>query len=299
MKPILLNFISKRALIVFACVAMFTPTISAQNGNLTVKTNMRVLYHDGPVMHGQVNAYLIWYGTWSLNKPGNDSYTQQIVRDFITGIGGSSYFTINNGYSDSNGLAPSGALIYSGETSNSFWYGSDLNPLAMQGVVTDAVTTGSLPADPNGIYLILASSDMASTTTGLCAPNAPPYHGSFTWNGVTLKYGFVGNPLRCPSVGAPQLAWPGPTPNDDFAGDGIVNRMAWVLSTIVTNPTGAGWFDRYGFENSTKCQGLFGPTFQSPNGSSANVFLGSRVYLLQQNWVNARKAYCALSSPTP
>src|SRR5262249_32808831 len=103
---------------------------------------------------------------------------------------------------------------------------------------------------------------------------------------------------RCPSSAAPQLSYPGPTPNASFSGDGMVNQMAAALSSTVTNPTGSGWFDRYGLENSTKCQGIFGPTYISSTGAPANVHIGIRDYLIQQNWVNStRKGYCGMSAP--
>jgi Phosphate-induced protein 1 conserved region len=123
----------------------------------------------------------------------------------------------------------------------------------------------------------------------------------FNYQGVVqIKYAFIGDPARCPSSAAPQLTFPGPTPNGSFSGDGIANNLVAAISAMVSNPTGTSWFDRYGFENSTKCKGIFGPTYTAPNGAQANVHLGTRDYLLQQNWVNStRKGYCALAAPEP
>jgi hypothetical protein len=78
--------------------------------------------------------------------------------------------------------------------------------------------------------------------------------------------------------------------------------MAHVLDAIVTNPLVTGvqyscWYDRYGLENASKCRGTFGQTYESANGSPANMRLGQRDFLIQQNWVNARKGYCGLSYP--
>lgn len=300
MESLTTNLMLRRMLAPVMSLLLLCAPIYAQGNNPNVKTNTKVVYHDGPVFTAFVNLYLIWYGSWPLNLPGNDGYTRQIVLDFSANIGGKQYMAINQGYPDASGVSPSGAVIYSGQhTDWSYQYGPDLNPLGMQGIVKDAISAGSIPSDSNGIYLIIASSDVASSTTGFCVANTPPYHGSFLFNGQTLKFGFVGNPTRCPTTGAPQLTWPGPTPNDDFSADGIANKMAAVLSAIVTNPTGSGWFDRYGFENSTKCQGSFGPTYAASNTSRANIRIGQRDYLIQQNWVNARKAYCAMAAPTP
>lgn len=227
-----------------------------------------------------------------------NSTTQQIVVDFSSNLGGSDYFLINQGYPDSTGAAPNGASLDTRSfEDSSYSHGTDLNPLSMPEIVKDAITVSSIPVDPNGIYLIIAGPDIASSSTGFCAPNTPPHHGSFDYFLVNLKYAFIGNPGRCPTTAAPQLTWPGPTPNDDFAADGIANSIAAVLSAIVTNPYGDGWFDRYGLENSAKCQGTFGTTYGAANGSRANIRLGLRDFLIQQNWVNAHKGYCAMASP--
>ena len=87
-------------------------------------------------------------------------------------------------------------------------------------------------------------------------------------------------------------------PNIDFAADGMVSTIAHALAASVTNPTGTGWFDRHGLENAAKCQGTFGTTYvTSYNGARANMRLGVRDFLIQQNWVNnPRKGYCGLSS---
>jgi hypothetical protein len=76
--------------------------------------------------------------------------------------------------------------------------------------------------------------------------------------------------------------------------------LAHALNAVVTNPTGSGWFDRYGLENSEKCEGTYGTTYEVPaaygNGiAEANIRLGRRDFLLQQNWVNGKKGHCSMS----
>jgi hypothetical protein len=77
----------------------------------------------------------------------------------------------------------------------------------------------------------------------------------------------------------------------------MASTMAQVLDTVVTDPQGNAWYDKYGLENSDKCQDTYGQTYQTSNGARANMKLGVRDYLIQQNWVNDRKGYCALSYP--
>ena len=54
--------------------------------------------HGGPVMAGTPDAYLIWYGNWNQNNGSDTPAGQQLVRDFLSGIGDSPYFKINSTY---------------------------------------------------------------------------------------------------------------------------------------------------------------------------------------------------------
>jgi hypothetical protein len=128
--------------------------------------------------------------------------------------------------------------------------------------------------------------------------NTPPLHGFVDVLGGPAKYGFIGNPNRCPSLEAPQFVMPNgtrlPTPNNDFAADAMASTLARLLSNIVTNPSGGGWYDRYGLETADKCYGTFGTTYTTANGAVANVRWVGRDYLIQQNWVNDRKGRCGM-----
>lgn len=69
-----------------------------------------------------------------------------------------------------------------------------------------------------------------------------------------------------------------------------------MLSEVSTNPLGTGWYDRYGLENAEKCEGTFGQTYTTSNGAKANMKLGSRDYLIQQNWERTPRLLWALLS---
>jgi hypothetical protein len=66
------------------------------------------------------------------------------------------------------------------------------------------------------------------------------------------------------------------------------------MEEATTDPDLNAWYDRRGYENADKCAWTFGTTYSS-GGADANVHLGSRDYLIQQNWVNASGGYCAMS----
>jgi hypothetical protein len=265
-----------------------------------LKTTTRIVYHNGPVVQGSSAIYVIWYGCWSTGcagAAGQDSYVATyIVPEFLTTLGSSPYFLINAGYTDSNGGGPSGGLVYVGAIRDSYSRGPSLSRADVGAIVNDHIASGALPLDATGIYLVLTSADVTvwDETTKFCV-TCCQYHDVTYVNATPVTYAFVGNPRRCPTSCAAQFSGDH-TPNGNLAADGMANWIAHALSGIVTNPMGSGWYDRYGLENSDKCEGLFGDTYTLDwNGSTANVQLGSRHYLLQQNWVNGRKGRCALT----
>lgn len=264
-----------------------------------VNTTTRITYHDGPVMIGASDIYVIWYGCWDA-ACGNPSSldTRTILNDFLINLGGSPYFQINAMYGSPFG-APSGALFWAAEVVDSYSHGMELTKEQIAGIVQDQIEDLKLPLDPAGIYLVLASADVGSVSTGLCSSELVHHGTGMAFDESGFRYAFVGNPNRCPSVAAPQFFSGGtqlPTPNADLAADAMASSIAQVLSGVVTNPVGGGWFDRYGLEAAQKCVGQFGPTYLSPNGAIANLRLGQRHYLIQQNWVNGKKGHCAMNS---
>ena len=109
---------------------------------------------------------------------------------------------------------------------------------------------------------------------------------------MDIKYSFVGNPDRCPSACEAQSTGP----NGNAGADGMASIIAHELEEAVTDPDLNAWYDHRGYENADKCAWTFGTTYAAGgNGAVANMQLGSRNYLIQQNWVNAGGGYCAKS----
>jgi hypothetical protein len=77
--------------------------------------------------------------------------------------------------------------------------------------------------------------------------------------------------------------------------DGMASIIAHELEESVTDPDLNAWYDHRGMENADKCAWTFGSTYTVNNGALANMKLGNRNYLIQQNWVNAAGGYCAKS----
>lgn len=279
---------------------VFAQSAPASQGDKGVKTDTKMLYHSGPIMSGAADVYVIWYGCWD-DTCGfrGDTNTQMILTDFLSSIGGSPYFQINAMYGNGVGGAPSGATFYAGSVYDRYSHGFELTAPDILDIVEDQIVNNGVPQDPAGIWVVIASADVSSNATGFCTASALPYHGRGMAFGSDTRVAFVGNPNRCPTVAGPQFYSNGvqlPTPNDNFAADAMASTLAQVLSRVVTNPLGGAWFDRYGLENASKCVGQFGPTYSTANGARANMRLGSRHYLIQQNWVLGRREHCAMNS---
>ena len=285
-------------LLIFTLAALPVSTAAQRS----IKTDSRILYHDGPVMVGTTNVYMIWYGNWGGN------YAVTILTDLVLNIGSSPYFLINTTYPDATGATPSGGIIYTASIAETYTHGIILTPPQIKQIVADQFANGRLAApDPNGIYLVIASADVTDTRedgTSFCTPGASPLHGVGVYASSTFKYGFLGSANRCPATaGAHFVAADGtrlPTPSDHFEGDAMATSLARILNVTVTNPYGTrasltGWYDRYGLENADKCAGKFGTTYQSGNGGRANMRIGQRDFLIQQNWLNGRHGRCASS----
>ena len=288
----------KKALNIIAIIVLSALATAAQSQRLTNK----MLYHNGPVETGNRNFYVIYYGCWNDDCGfAGDSRTIRILDDFLVNIGGTPYAQINSTYTDASGQPAASGFIYGGQVIDpSYSHFPDLTRSDIVSLISKQVNNFQLPQDPNGIYIIIASADLASTETGFCTPSAPPYHGQGLVNGALVKYIFLGNPNRCPSVAGPQFSRTGPTPNDSYTADVLASNLAHALNGTVSNPLGNGWYDRYGLENADKCQDAlghpaFGQTYLTANGARANVRFGSRNFLIQQNWVNDRKGRCAMS----
>jgi hypothetical protein len=275
--------------ILFAMILL--PVVSfAQVANAGAKSGSRMIYHNGPVMTGTSNVYMIWYGDWSGN-------TAKYILDFmIASLGGTSYFQINTTYPELSGAAPSGGLVYSGGVDDLYSHGNSLDQSDVDEIVTNSILTGQLPLDLRGIYIVLGALDVDMTgfVDGPC-----DLHGTVEVVGTQARYIFVPNSARYLNACASQFLGRNgellPTPNNNLAADAMASWVAHGLNATVTNPQGNGWFDRSGLENSGKCEGTYGTTYTTPNGARANINLGGQNYLLQQNWINDRKGRCALS----
>jgi hypothetical protein len=269
---------------------------SSNSTSSPTRTDRSIEYHNGPVLTGTQFVYFIWYGDWSTN-----TYSQIVLADFVSNLGASPYFQINTGYPDSSGQAPSGELTYGGGALDAYSHGVSLTEADVADVVANAFRTGGLVPDPQGIFVVLTSRDVTvmDGATQFCL-TCCNLHGHSVFAGSDFRYVFVGSPRRCPSACAPRAQSPnGYYGAGSYEADAMASWLAAALSEVVTDPYNDAWHDRYGLENAEKCEGTFGQTYTVTNPAGeladANIKLGYRDFLLQQNWVNGKKGHCAMS----
>jgi hypothetical protein len=244
-----------------------------------------ISYHGGPVITGTTNVYYIWYGNWS----GNSATT--ILTDLASNLGGSPYFNINTTYYDATNTHVSNAVHYAGSTTDNYSQGTSLSDAQVGAVVSSAITSGRLPTDANAVYFVLTSADVTASS-GFCSQYCG-WHENESVGGVTIKFAFVGNPDRCPSACAAQTTGP----NGNAGADGMASIISHELEEAVTDSLGTAWYDTRGNENADKCAWTFGTEYTTANGAKANMKLGARDFLIQQNWVNSGGGYCGLQYP--
>jgi hypothetical protein len=249
-------------------------------------------YHGGPVMHGTVNVYFIWYGNWGTEY----TSASTIINAWAGAIGGSPYENINTTYGDTTGNV-SGQIHYGGFALDAGSQGTSLSDNSIANIVSSALTSKAIPVDTNGVYMVLTAPGVKETSgflTQYCG-----WHTYGTYNGNNIKYAFIGDAAG-PSLGncAQQTS---SSPNADPAVDAMISVMAHELEESTSDPNLNAWYDSNGEENADKCAWTFGSIYPAKsNGSMANMNLNGRDFLIQQNWLNLNGGSCALAyNPSP
>jgi hypothetical protein len=251
----------------------------AATGNLT--------YQGGPVMVAPTKLYYIWYGSqW-------DAASKNVLTNLGQKIGGSPHFNINTTYYNGAGTHVVNSVTLAGTTTNSGTYGTRLTDANILSIVSGAISSGALPSDANGVYMVLTDKTVTATS-GFCTQYCG-WHDHATIGGKDIKYSFVGNAeTQCPSgCGATS-----PSPNNTPGADGAASVLVHELEEAVTDPDLNAWYAlSNGMENGDKCAWNYGTTSTASNGARYNQTFGTMKYLIQQNWVIASTQRCAQRYP--
>jgi hypothetical protein len=250
----------------------------------SISPNIR--YHGGPVM-GTPTPYLIWYGNWKQTNGSDTPAGQQIVRDFVFGLGGSNYYKTNATYS-----GVSGNLGPAQETTVGYTHGTTLSDNLIATIVSEAIANGlgGTGGDANGIYLVLTSSDV-NESSGFCTQYCG-WHTYGTLGSKAIKYAFVGNANRCLNACAAQTV----SPNGNAGVDGMVSVIAHETEETNTDPQLNAWFNSRGAEDADMCAWTFGQNLSVLNGAYFNMSLFNssgvlKNYLVQRELASDSKCY--------
>jgi hypothetical protein len=265
-------------------------------GNAVVTGN-GINYNGGPVIKGTVPIFIIWYGNWS-GTGSNTANTRSVIEHYVATLGNSAPMLIDSTYGDNTGnvsgnVSFGGSIIVNSST--------NLSDTSLRNTVGNAISSGALPKNPNGLYFVLSSSNI-NETSGFCTRYCG-FHTHATLSGSDIKYAFVGNVDRCQSGCEIQTTGP----NSPVAGQGGIDGMANVMfheaSEAISDPDLNAWFDSSGQENGDKCNFNFGATktcaagsLCTPAADSAaakfNQTFGNNDWMLQQNWENKNGGAC-------
>jgi len=263
-----------------------------------VVTGNGINYHGGPVMKGTPNVYVIWYGNWN-GTGSNTAATRSLIEHFLSTIGGSALERVNSTYGDNAGNV-TGNVRFGGSTITSS--STNLSDASLRTTVSNAISSGRLPRDSNGVYFVLSSSNI-NETSGFCTQYCG-FHTHATLGGTDIKYSFVGNVDRCPSGCESQRTGPNSPAANVGGADGMANVISHELEEAISDPDLNAWFDANGEENADKCNFNFGATSTctstsicSAAGKAAasrfNQSFGNNNWLLQQNRRNSGGGACA------
>jgi len=251
-----------------------------------------LIYHNGPLI-GTPTIYIIWYGNWNQNNGTDTPAGQQIVRDWASGIGGTPYFSINQSKSI-NGYNITGNVNFVAGANETTDNGSKtrLRDGDIQSIVNNAINSGRLPYNSNGVYFVITSSEI-SEQSGFCTR----YCGWHTYGNLTagrVRYSFVGNAARCLSACAEQSV----SPNGNAGIDGAISVLSHELEEATTDPDLNAWYDSSGAEDADKCAWTFGHAqYQTGNGSWANMAFNGRNWLIQRNLYKSGSSWFCMVNP--
>ena len=284
------------------------------------KGSPTIRYHGGAVMTQGVDVYVIYYGAL-------DAGTQDIVNQFFTDLSSSPNYAVNSTYYDAaqatiaktfhfNSIdygpgTPTGSLYEDSLASQGASVGSSTVPA----IISHAITTGGLPADPNGVYFVVTAPNIkvAGFCKSFCA-----YHTTSTSivNGMHIRYALVPDPGQaCTGCDGNVFLGQNITPNGNMGADEMTDSMIHELSEAVTDPDISAWYTSNGAENGDLCNYVYSVNGQgvvhtglstvpanNPFGVGAGAYYNfqgasGRYYLVQWIWSNALSPQACRAAP--
>lgn len=262
-----------------------------------------ISYHGGPVLQAATKVVAVYWANSAiyLNGPipgstGGGASDGSLVGFFLRNLGGSAYFNINTTYTNGSGKAIANVVNYVG-----FWANNTNAPSGTQSVsdasmlamLQSGFTSGKLSYDANTLYVIFTAGTVnlgGGFGTQYCAYH---WYGNLTLNGQSKWVLYSAMPYDYAYANA--CTANAASPNNDPGADAEVNTLAHEIEETTTDMYLSAWYDSRGYENADKCAWNFGAYYTTPNGGIANIKVGGKDFLVQQNWINAGSGGCRLS----
>ncbi len=260
-----------------------------------------ISFHGGTTL-SSINIQAIYWAAAPIYKNGPAAGTNgaasndgSLVGYFLSNVGGSPYYNINTTYTNA-----SGAKLLNSVNYVSYWANNTNVPSNGQNVGTTAIMAmlqsgfdgNKLTYDANTLYTVFTAGTVnlgGGAGTQYCA-----YHtnGNVIIGGVSKRIYYAVMPYNAgwPSGCMAGLA----SPNADAPADAEVNTLVHEIEETQTDAMGNAWYDNRGYENADKCAWTFGTTFNNGVGVY-NTTIGTKNFLVQQNWINSGSGGCRIS----
>lgn len=274
----------------------------APKNNARTRSGTGISYHGGPVLQAGTKVAAIYWASSVIypggptpGTAGSGSQDGSLVGFFLRNLGGSPYFNINHSYTDGSGRQIVNSVSYTQYYANNTNVPSSTSSVSdsqMASMLQSAFASGALTYDPNTLYAIFTAGKTnlgGGFGTQYCAYHT---HATITVNGVskTVLYAAMPYDYAYPTACSNNTT----SPNNDPGADAEVNTLAHETEETTTDMMGNAWYDNRGYENADKCAWTWGATYTTSNGGLANMNLGGKDFLVQQNWQNAGSGGCVL-----
>ena len=157
--------------------------------------------------------------------------------------------------------------------------GLNLSDSDVQGILASYIASGTLPADPNGAYIVMFRGD--SNYDGWNQPDNPDgfcgYHSSVNIGKVNIHYDIIGNPATSSPINYGCVGYGfSPLANGDLGADSMVSVYAHELAETITDPNYDAWYSDVSYN---ECADLCNFDFNTL--ANWNLLVGRKKFLVQ------------------